>query len=85
MTVIDQHHQALSDGNAAHGAGGPNGGGAGIGVGGHKLFVPVVLEALPDSCLGVVRKVDLGVVPLDSSTPSSFEVTNLSSGPAPLR
>lgn len=89
VTVIDQHHQPASDGNLSHRAGnggnGGGGGGAGAGVGGHKLFVPIVLEALPDSCLGVVRKVDLGSVALDSSTASSFEVKNLSIGPAPLR
>lgn len=76
VTVIDQR-QPHSDGNMAHGGGG--------GGGGHKLFVPIVLEALPESCLGVPRKLDLGVVALDSNTPSSFEVQNLSVGPAPLR
>lgn len=96
VTVIDQHHQQPSSdvnlshragnssngGNGGNAAGGGNGGGT---VGGHKLFVPIVLEALPDSCLGVARKVDLGPVALDSSTSSSFEVKNLSAGPAPLR
>lgn len=87
VTVIDQHHQppSSSDGNLPHSrAGGGSGAGAG-GVGGHRLLVPIVLEALPDSCLGVARKLDLGAVALHSSTSSSFEVKNLSAGPAPLR
>lgn len=89
VTVIDQHHQPPSDGSLTHRPGGGGGGGAGVGgaggAGGHRLLVPVVLEALPDSCLGVARKLDLGAVALYSSTSSSFEVKNLSAGPAPLR
>lgn len=84
VTVIDQHHQPFNDGSVAHGPSG-GGGNGGAGSGGHKLFVPIVLEALPDSCLGVVRKLDLGTVALDSLTSSSFEVTNLSAGLAPLK
>lgn len=70
--MIDQAQQS---GDGTSGAGG----------GGQRLFVPIVLEALPESCLRVPRKVDLGAVALDSETTSTFEVHNLSAGPAPLR
>lgn len=71
-----------------------NGGGGGVsasrgGVGGggvhERLLVPVVLEALPENYLSVPRRVDLGTVELESYTPSSFAVQNLSTGPAPVR
>ena len=80
VTVIDQRQPHI-DSSVTHGGGGAGAGGRG----GHKLFVPIVLEALPESCLGVPRKLDLGVVPLDTQTTSSFEVQNLSAGPGPLR
>lgn len=86
VTVVDQA-QPYWDGYGSHG-GTPHGGGGGGeagGGGGQRLLVPIVLEALPESCLRVPRKVDLGTVTLDSSTPSSFEVHNLSAGAAPLR
>ena len=79
VTVIDQRQPHI-DNSVTHG-----GGGSGSRGGGHKLFVPIVLEALPESCLGVPKKLDLGVVALDSQTASSFEVQNLSAGPGPLR
>lgn len=78
VSMID-HPQQYGDNNGAHAGGGGGGGGS------RKLLVPVVLEALPESCLGVPRKVDLGAVALDSITTSSFEVENISAGPAPLR
>ena len=77
MTVIDPRQPHI-DSSVSHGGGGG-------GRGRHKLFVPIVLEALPESCLGVPKKLDLGVVPLDAQTASSFEVQNLSAGPGPLR
>ena len=80
MVVVKGQPQTYGEstdgGNGASGSGNGNN---------QKLLVPLVLEVLPESCLGVSRKVDLGTVALDSKTPSSFEVQNLSVASAPLR
>lgn len=86
VSVIDQPQHYPDVGTASSSAiiGGVGGIGGGGGRG-QKLLVPIVLEALPESCLSVPRKVDLGAVALNSDTSSSFVIQNLSSAPSLLR
>lgn len=79
VVVIDQSQAHGDSGEGGHGG---NGSCCCIDK---KLLVPLVLEVLPESRLDVPRKVDLGSVELNSQTPSSFEVKNLSSTSAWLR